>query len=106
MLDVAATIDALVDRPSDTVLLCDYDGSLAPIVDLPDDAVALPEAIEVLGTLVGRLARVGIVSGRPVEFLAIRLPVPGLLFAALMFTVREPPRSGILPLEQRDALRL
>jgi trehalose 6-phosphate phosphatase len=83
VLDVAATIDALVDRPSDTVLLCDYDGSLAPIVDLPDDAVALPEAIEVLGALVGRLARVGIVSGRPVEFLASRLPVPGLRFAGL-----------------------
>jgi trehalose 6-phosphate phosphatase len=81
--DVAATIDALVDRPSDTVLLCDYDGSLAPIVDLPDDAVALPEAIEVLGVLVGGLARVGIVSGRPVEFLASRLPVRGLVLSGL-----------------------
>jgi len=83
VLDVAATIDALVDRPHDTVLLCDYDGSLAPIVDLPEDAVALPEAIDVLGALVGRLARVGIVSGRPVEFLASRLPVPGVLFSGL-----------------------
>jgi trehalose 6-phosphate phosphatase len=83
VLDVAATIDALVDRPSDTVLLCDYDGSLSPIVDIPEHAVALPEAIAVLGLLVGRLARVGIVSGRPVEFLASRLPVPGLLFSGL-----------------------
>jgi trehalose 6-phosphate phosphatase len=83
VLDVAATIDALVDRPADTVLLCDYDGSLSPIVDIPDDAVALPEAVAVLGALVGRLARVGIVSGRPVEFLASRLPVPGLLFSGL-----------------------
>jgi trehalose 6-phosphate phosphatase len=83
VLDVAATIDALVARPSDTVLLCDYDGSLSPIVDIPQDAVALPEAIAVLGMLVGRLARVGIVSGRPVEFLASRLPVPGLLFSGL-----------------------
>jgi trehalose 6-phosphate phosphatase len=83
VLDVAATIDALVDRPADTVLLCDYDGSLSPIVDRPEDAVALPAAIEVLGALVGRLARVGIVSGRPVEFLASRLPVRGLLFSGL-----------------------
>jgi trehalose 6-phosphate phosphatase len=83
VLDVAATIDALVERPSETILLCDYDGSLAPIVDLPEDAVALPAAIEALYELVERLGRVGIVSGRPAEFLADRLPVPGLVFVGL-----------------------
>jgi trehalose 6-phosphate phosphatase len=83
VLDVAATIDALVERPADTIILSDFDGSLSPIVDLPDHAVALDEAIEVLGALVGRVARVGIVSGRPVEFLASRLPVPGLMFVGL-----------------------
>jgi trehalose 6-phosphate phosphatase len=83
VLDVAATIDALVEQPSETILLCDYDGSLAPIVDLPDDAVALPAAIEALYELGEHLGRVGIVSGRPVEFLADRLPVPGLTFVGL-----------------------
>ena len=83
MVDVAATIDALVERPADTVILCDYDGSLAPIVDRPDRAVVLPAAIDALHLLVGRVGRVGIVSGRPVEFLAEHLPVPDLLLVGL-----------------------
>ena len=83
MLDAAATIDALVERPTATVILADYDGSLAPIVDRPEDAVALPQVTEVLESLVGRVGRVGIVSGRPVEFLAARLAVPGLVYAGL-----------------------
>ena len=76
-------IDALVERPPDTAILLDFDGSLAPIVDHPDDAVALPGAIDALGRLVGRIGRVGIVSGRTVEFLARRVPVPGLVLAGL-----------------------
>jgi len=83
VLDVAAMIDALVAHPSETVILFDYDGSLAPIVDLPEDAVALPAAIDALGRLAGRVGRIGIVSGRPVEFLVRRVPVPDLVFAGL-----------------------
>src|SRR6266545_3643336 len=33
-------IDALAERPGETAILVDYDGSLAPIVGLPDEAVA------------------------------------------------------------------
>src|SRR5579863_8209752 len=76
-------IDVLVERPFETVILVDYDGSLAPIVDRPDAAVALPGAIDALGRLVGRVARVGIVSGRTVEFLARQVPVPELVLAGL-----------------------
>jgi len=76
-------IDALVERPPQTAIFVDYDGSLAPIVDHPDDAVPLPGAIDALERLVGRVGRVGIVSGRPVEFLARRVPVPGLVLAGL-----------------------
>jgi len=83
VLDVAATIDALVERPAETVVLADYDGSLSPIVDQPDDAVPLPAALDVLAALVDRLGRVGIVSGRPVEFLAALVPVDGLVLAGL-----------------------
>ena len=39
-------IDALVERPAETAIFVDYDGSLAPIVATPDDAVALPAAID------------------------------------------------------------
>jgi trehalose 6-phosphate phosphatase len=83
VLDVAAIIDALVERPLATAILFDYDGSLAPIVDRPEDAVALPGAIDALGRLVGRVGRVGVVSGRTVEFLARRVPVPDLVFGGL-----------------------
>ena len=83
MLDVAATIDALIERPSETAILFDYDGSLAPIVDLPEDAVALPAAIDALERLVGRVGRLGLVSGRPVGFLEHRVPVAGLVLAGL-----------------------
>jgi len=83
VLDVAATIDALAERPSETVLLSDYDGSLSPIVDRPDEAVPVPAALDAIAALVGRLGRVGIVSGRPVEFLAALVPVDGLLLVGL-----------------------
>jgi trehalose 6-phosphate phosphatase len=76
-------IVALAERPAETVILLDYDGSLSPIVDHPDDAVALPGAVDALGRLVGRIGRVGLVSGRTVEFLARQVPVPGLVLAGL-----------------------
>jgi trehalose 6-phosphate phosphatase len=82
-LDVDAMIDALTERPGETAILVDYDGSLAPIVDRPDDAVALPAALDVLHRLVGRFGRVGIVSGRPVGFLVERAGIPGLVLAGL-----------------------
>jgi trehalose 6-phosphate phosphatase len=83
VIDVAAIIVALAERPRETVILLDFDGSLAPIVDHPDHAVALPGAIDVLGRLVGQIGRLGLVSGRSVEFLAQRVPVPGLVLGGL-----------------------
>jgi trehalose 6-phosphate phosphatase len=83
VLDVAAIIDAVAERPRATVILIDYDGSLAPIVDHPEDAVVFPGAIDALKRLVGPFGRVGLVSGRPVEFLARRVPVPDLVLAGL-----------------------
>jgi trehalose 6-phosphate phosphatase len=76
-------IDALIERPGATAILLDYDGSLSPIVDRPDDAVPLPAAIDALRQLVESIGRVGIVSGRPVEFLVEQLDVPGLVYAGL-----------------------
>jgi trehalose 6-phosphate phosphatase len=83
VLDVDAMIDALAERPGETAILVDYDGALAPIVDLPDDAVPLPAALEALRRLAGLVGRVGIVSGRPVDFLARHVDVPGLVVAGL-----------------------
>jgi trehalose 6-phosphate phosphatase len=56
----------------------DFDGTLSEIVPRPDDARPRPEVVPLLLALVDRFAVVGIVSGRPVEFLRTHLPVPGL----------------------------
>jgi trehalose 6-phosphate phosphatase len=83
VLDVDATASLLTQRPRETAFLLDYDGSLSPIVDRPEDAVPLPEAVEALRGLVDVLGCVGVVSGRPLYFLLDALPVRGLAFAGL-----------------------
>ena len=76
MLDVDATIELLGERPRETAILFDFDGSLSPIVDRPEDAVPLTAAIDVLRGLVGVMGCVGVVSGRPLYFLLDELPSP------------------------------
>lgn len=66
------------DDPPRTVVIVDFDGSLAPIVDDPAAAAPLPGALDVLARLAQRIGRVAVVSGRPVEFLRRALPVDGL----------------------------
>jgi trehalose 6-phosphate phosphatase len=71
-------IRTLRHDPSRTALLMDFDGTLADIVPRPDDARPRAEAVTVLAALVPAYAVVGVVSGRPVDFLRAHLPVPGL----------------------------
>lgn len=75
MRDALARLTA---DPAHTALFTDFDGTLAEIVPHPDDAVPRPEALPVLHALVARFDLVAVVSGRPVDFLMDRLPVPGL----------------------------
>lgn len=51
-------------------MFLDFDGTLAPIVPIPDRARLLPGSGEVLARLARRYARVGVISGRPVAFLS------------------------------------
>jgi trehalose 6-phosphate phosphatase len=81
--DADATISALATRPAETVLMLDFDGSLAPIVGDPMAARPLPEAVAVLQDLAVRFGRIAIVSGRPVEFLEQYLPIPELVLSGL-----------------------
>ncbi len=67
------------EQPSRSVVILDFDGSLAPIVDNPADAAPLAGAVDALAALVHRIGRVAVVSGRPVEFLRSVLPVDGLV---------------------------
>jgi trehalose 6-phosphate phosphatase len=83
VIDADATVAALTVRAAQTALLLDFDGSLAPIVDRPEDARPLPDAPGLLARLAAKLGRVAIISGRPVGFLAAQLPVDGLAYVGL-----------------------
>jgi trehalose 6-phosphate phosphatase len=64
-VDTGNLIARLAERPGETGLLLDVDGTLAPIVDRPEDA-AVPEPTRgLLRELAARYALVACVSGRP-----------------------------------------
>ena len=77
---VDATLAALTADPARSAVLLDYDGSLAPIVPRPEDAVPLPGTVDVLDAIAQRIALVGVVSGRPVDFLLDALPSRRIAF--------------------------
>jgi trehalose 6-phosphate phosphatase len=56
----------------------DFDGTLADIVAHPDDARPRADVVPLLPALVATFGRVGVVSGRPVDFLRAHLPVAGM----------------------------
>jgi trehalose 6-phosphate phosphatase len=68
---------ALRRDPATTAIFLDFDGTLSPIVPVPQDARPLPGTSEVLLALDPRYAVVAVVSGRPVAFLGQHLP-PGV----------------------------
>ncbi|MDQ1465979.1 MAG: trehalose 6-phosphate phosphatase [Actinomycetota bacterium] len=70
--------EVLAAHPSSAGLLLDFDGSLAPIVVDPAVAAAPPDTLAVLERIVGRIPLVAIVSGRPLDFLARAVPIPGV----------------------------
>jgi len=73
-----AALTPFVHAPLRSAFITDFDGTLAPIVDDPALAAPLPEAVDALRALVGRLGLVAVVSGRPVAFLRDRLPIEGV----------------------------
>ncbi|MEW6471254.1 MAG: trehalose-phosphatase [Actinomycetota bacterium] len=77
--DVAPRLAPFADDPRRSVVIVDFDGTLAPIVPDPPAAVPLPAAAGTLGRLAGLVGRVAVVSGRPLDFLRRHLPVDGLV---------------------------
>ncbi|MGI8663151.1 MAG: trehalose-phosphatase [Acidimicrobiales bacterium] len=73
-----ATLDArwapFLTVPAAAAVLCDFDGTLAPIVEVPELAKPLDGVTELLGALAARFGVVAVVSGRPVTFLQRFLP--------------------------------
>lgn len=66
----------LAANPAQGGLYTDFDGTLAPIVDDPEDARPIDGAVETLTTLAERLGRVGVISGRPAGFLLRHINSP------------------------------
>ncbi|HEV3400433.1 MAG TPA: trehalose-phosphatase [Acidimicrobiales bacterium] len=60
---------ALRSDPSRAGIFCDFDGTLSAIVDDPSQSRPVEGAVDVLAALARAYARVGVVSGRPADFL-------------------------------------
>jgi trehalose 6-phosphate phosphatase len=69
---------------ADAVAMClDFDGTLAPIVDDPEQARPLPGMVELLGPLAARFAAVALLSGRPAGYLFEHAAAPGVRYLGL-----------------------
>jgi trehalose 6-phosphate phosphatase len=63
---------AIVREPRQTLVALDFDGTLAPIVDDPERAVADPDAVAALADVGSLVGMVALVTGRPART-AVRL---------------------------------
>ena len=75
-------LEALREDPAGAVVALDYDGTLAPVVERPSDAIAAPGAVAALSALAGRVRTLALVTGRPADVvveLGGLADVPGLL---------------------------
>jgi trehalose 6-phosphate phosphatase len=61
----SAGIAALLADPARGLITLDYDGTLAPIVDRPEDALPAPGALAALAACARAFGTVAIVTGRP-----------------------------------------
>jgi trehalose 6-phosphate phosphatase len=65
-------MQAVMERPRDTMIAMDFDGTLAPIIDDPEQAYADPTAIAALGRLGPLVGMIAVITGRPAAT-AVRL---------------------------------
>lgn len=64
------------------LLLCDYDGTLTPIVDTPDSALLPEETKNILQELAGQgRFTIGIISGRALDDLRQRVGIKNIVYA-------------------------
>ena len=82
LLNVWPSVSVMIRDASRVLLVSDFDGTLAPIVDRPDQAALPPETKETLRQL-GRRDKylLGIVSGRSLDDVSSRIGIPGLIYA-------------------------
>lgn len=68
----AASLRAILQQPERTLLALDFDGTLAPIIDDPERAVADPAAVAALAEVGALVGTVAVITGRPAQT-AVRL---------------------------------
>lgn len=61
-------------------LVTDVDGTLSPIVDVPDEARVTPRNLELLAVLQKQLTLTAVISGRAAEDVYQRIRLPGLVY--------------------------
>jgi trehalose 6-phosphate phosphatase len=66
-----------------SALCLDFDGTLAPIVNDPEQARPLPGMVGLLGQLAVRFAAVALLSGRPADYLAQHAAAAGVRYFGL-----------------------
>lgn len=76
-----ALLAALRADPSRAAILTDVDGTLAPIVERPEQAVVPARATELLAALSERFGLVGCISGRPAPEAKHLVGVDGIAYA-------------------------
>ncbi|HEX6400911.1 MAG TPA: trehalose-phosphatase [Actinomycetota bacterium] len=100
-VDAGEVVERVAARPARSGLFLDLDGTLAPIVARPELARVLPDARAVLPRLVGRVAVVAVVSGRPSDQVRELVDVDGVLAVGTHGVEGEPPMSSAV----LDAIR-
>jgi trehalose-phosphatase len=77
-------------------VLCDFDGTLAPIVDRPEDAQLLPRARRALEAISkSPKTCAGVLSGRSLEDVEARVGLPGLWYAGIHGLELKSPKGDV-----------
>lgn len=84
-----AVLRPLRERPGESAVFFDFDGTLAPIVEDPAHARPLPHVPGLLSRLARRLGLVAVVSGRPAQFLVDALGAPAGVHLAGLYGLEE-----------------
>lgn len=84
-------IDVIAGCPSRVAIATDYDGTLAPIVEDPTEAIPDPGALDALGALSRSAGLVAIISGRPPEFLHRMVGLDTVVYVGLYGLERGSP---------------
>jgi trehalose 6-phosphate phosphatase len=79
-VDTQRLLERLAERPGETALVLDVDGTLAPIVPRPEDAVVPEQTRGLLERLAGRYALVASISGRPGDEARELVGVEGIVY--------------------------